>query len=473
VDLHFEFMDTKRNSEPEYLQRLPQFYRHKFRGRKFDLVISSDDDAYNLVRKYHAELFGNAPIVFCGVNYFHPDDLLHDKLITGVVEAIDIRRSLDLALRLHPATSKVIVVNDLTSTGKANRKLFDSVVEAFRSVDFVFFDDMNMSDVEERVENLPSNSLIFLLSFNRDKSNNAFSYDESISRVAKRAKVPIYGVWDFYLGNGIVGGMLTNGFSQGETAARIGIRILGGERPDSIPVDLNSPNRYMFDYRLLKQFSIDPGKLPSGSITINQPDSPLQKYGNRIAVAVSLMLCVSAYMLYRRKKSIDQLKQMAETDSLIGILNRRAGMAYLKQLVKSANLLKVGFTVCFVDLDRLKEVNDTLGHQLGDRYLRAAAQILQKRIRKGDLLCRYGGDEFVVAINNCNMEQCVALWDKMEEDVQAFNQSGAEPFEIGLSRGFAEYDPAAPVSFAELINLADAEMYKFKQARRAIPSSHH
>lgn len=473
VDLHFEFMDTKRNSEPEYLQRLPQLYRHKFGGRKFDMVITSDDDAYNLVRKYHAELFQNVPIVFCGVNYFQPDDLEHDKLITGVVEAIDIRKSLELALKLHPATSRIIVVNDLSSTGKANRKLLDPVISSFRSVKFQFFEDMNMSELEERVSNLPSDNLIFLLSFNRDKSNNVFSYEDSIKRIAAHAKVPIYGVWDFYLGNGIVGGLLTNGFSQGEMAAKIGIRVLGGERPDSIPVDLNSPNQYMFDYRLLKQFSIDPGKLPSQSITINQPDHLLEKYGERVAIGLALVLAVSAFLFYRRKKSIDQLKQMAETDPLIGILNRRAGTVYLKQLVKSANLLKTGFTIWFIDLDRLKEVNDTQGHQVGDCYLRESGQILQQRIRKGDLLCRYGGDEFVVAINNCNIEQSIALWNKIEEDIQAFNLSGASPFKISMSRGFAEYDPDDPVPLAELVNLADTEMYQFKQQRRAASRSHH
>ena len=466
-DLHVEFMDIKRNVDPEYVQQLYKLYRHKLRGRKFDLVITSDDDAYNLARKYHAELFPNVPIVFCGVNFFQADDIRNDRLITGVVEAVDIKKTLAIALKLHAGIRKVVVINDLTATGMANRKLVDAVLADFSGVEFEFFDDLNMSELEERVAALPADNLILLLSFNRDKSNNAFSYEESLRRISAKAKIPIYGVWDFYLGSGIVGGMVTNGFSQGELAAKIGARILGGEQKDRIPVEMNSPNRYMFDYRYLKQFGIDPAKLPGNSVIINQPNMLMEKYGRSIAVILTVLVAVSAYIFYRRKKSRDMLKLMAETDALTEILNRRAGIAYMKQLIKSANLLKAGFIVCFVDLDKLKTVNDTLGHHEGDRYLQESSRILQHKIRQGDLLCRYGGDEFLIAISNCNREQAGRLWEKIEENIQAFNQASTTNFTISMSRGFSEYSPNAPVTISDLIDAADAEMYKFKQQRKA------
>ncbi len=467
IDLHFEFMDTKRNAGPEYIQKLTQLYRYKFRGKKFDLVIVSDDDAYNLARKNHPELFPNVPLVFCGVNFFQPEDLKNDRLITGVVEAVDIRKNLEIALRLHPGTQKIVVVNDLTATGRANRKLIDGVLKDFQGVEFEFLDDINMSELEERVSSLPPNNLILLLSFNRDKSNNVFSYEESIRRIASKARVPIYSVWDFYLGSGIVGGMLTNGFSQGEMAAKLGLRVLDGEKTDKIPVVLTSPNRYMFDYRYLKQFGIKADKLPGQSKIINRPNFILEKYGKAAAILLSIFAAITFYILYRRKKSRDLLKLMAATDPLTGVLNRRAGLAYLKQLIKSANVMNTNFVVCFVDLDRLKSVNDTYGHLEGDRYLREASQILQLKIRKGDLLCRYGGDEFLMAINSCTRGQAEIMWDKIEESISVFNLGGEAQFTISMSRGFVEYDPASPVSILELVEMADSEMYKFKQKRKA------
>lgn len=473
IDLHFEFMDTKRNADPEYIQKLSQLYGYKFRGKKFDLVIVSDDDAYNLARKNHSDLFQNVPIVFCGVNYFRQEDLKNDRLITGVVEAVDIKKSLEIALRLHPGTQKIVVINDLTLTGRANRNLLDGVLPDFENVEFEFLDDINMSELEERVSRLPSDNLILLLSFNRDKSNNVFSYEESIRRIAAKARVPLYSVWDFYLGSGIVGGMLTNGFSQGEMAAKLGLRILGGEKPEKIPVVLTSPNRYMFDYRYLKQFGIDPGKLPGKSEVINRPNFFLEKYGKTAGIAFSVFAIVAGYIFYRRKKSRDNLKLMAATDPLTGILNRRAGLAYLKQLIRSADLLNTSVAICFVDLDKLKFVNDTYGHLEGDRYLREASQILKLKIRKVDLLCRYGGDEFLIAVSNCTRAQAEILWDKIEDSINAFNIGGETQFKISMSRGVVEYDPAFPISILELVEMADIEMYKFKQQRKAensIPS---
>ncbi len=467
IDLHFEFMDTKRNAGPEYIQKLTQLYRYKFRGKKFDLVIVSDDDAYNLSRKNHSDLFPNVPIVFCGVNFFQPEDLKNDNLITGVVEAVDIRKNLEIALKLHPGIQKIVVINDLTVTGRANRKLIDGVLKDFHSVEFEFLDDINMSELEERVSHLPSDNLILLLSFNRDKSNNVFSYEESIRRVAAKARVPIYGVWDFYLGSGIVGGMLTNGFSQGEMAAKLGLRVLDGEKPDKIPVVQTSPNRYMFDYHYLNQFGVETNKLPGQSEIINRPNIFLEKYGKTAAILLSVIAVIACYILYRRKKSRDLLTLMEATDPLTGVLNRRAGLAYLKQLIKSANVMNTNVVVCFVDLDSLKFVNDTYGHLEGDRYLREASQILQQKTRKGDLLCRYGGDEFLMAISNCTLGQAERLWGKVEESATAFNLGGEAQFTISMSRGFVEYNPALQFSILELVEMADAEMYKFKQKRKA------
>lgn len=468
VDLNYEFMDTKRNASPEYIQKLFQLYRYKFMGKKFDLVITSDDDAYNLARKYHFELFPQVPIVFSGVNFFQPNDIRHDKLVTGVVEAVDIGKTLELALRLHPGTRRIVVVNDMTSTGESNRKLLNTVLTGFPSVQFDFYEDMNMSELQERIGKLTPDSLIFLLSFNRDKSNNVFSYEESIRRISARSKVPIYSVWDFYLGSGIVGGMLTNGFSQGEIAAKMGLRILKGERPENVPVVMTSPNRYMFDYRYLKQFAIDPDTLPEQSLIINRPHILMEKYGKAAMITLAVSGTVAGCILYQRKKAHDRLRHMVATDPLTGVLNRRAGNDYLKQLIKSAKMLNTPLTVCFVDLDRLKGVNDTYGHLEGDRYLREASRILQIKVRKGDLLCRYGGDEFVIALSNCTREQAVIFWNKIEEDIRDFNLSTAAAFEISMSRGFAEYNPAAPITFSELVETADTEMYAFKQQRKAL-----
>ena len=121
-------------------------------------------------------------------------------------------------------------------------------------------------------------------------------HKRGISLITEKCKVPIYGTWDFNLGYGIMGGMLTSGYYQGETAAKMAVRILHGEKVENIPIVMKSPNRYMFDYRQLKRFRLDFSPLPAGSIVINKPaplySVPKNIFWGIVAVLASLTLTV-------------------------------------------------------------------------------------------------------------------------------------------------------------------------------------
>jgi len=84
VTLYIEYMDTKRISDEHCINLLYQIYKHKFRDTGFDVIISSDDDAFNFLREHRDEIFPGTPVVFCGVNYFKPTDLEGHDLFTGV-----------------------------------------------------------------------------------------------------------------------------------------------------------------------------------------------------------------------------------------------------------------------------------------------------------------------------------------------------------------------------------------------------
>jgi two-component system cell cycle sensor histidine kinase/response regulator CckA len=273
IELYTQYMDTKRFSDDKYYLNLFEFLKNKYASTVFDVIICSDENAFNFFIKNHDSLFAGVPMVFCGVNYFRDSQIEgYRNLITGVVEAFDIPSTLRTALRLHPKTSKVVVINDRTTTGLANKKILDEIIPEFKAkVDFIFFEDFDMSELLEKVRSLSSGTIILLMSFNKDRSGHIFDYDQSLSLISQAARVPIYGVWDFYLGKGIVGGMLTSGRDQGRVAAQMALRILNGEPVRNIPVVKKSPNRFMFDYRQMKRFGIVPADLPNGSTIINQP----------------------------------------------------------------------------------------------------------------------------------------------------------------------------------------------------------
>jgi two-component system, cell cycle sensor histidine kinase and response regulator CckA len=272
VNLHVEYMDEKRFQDPAYESMLADFYRYKYADYRFDVIIVSDDNAFAFIKKYREDIFPETPVVFCGVNFFSDDMLAGQTNITGVVEQYNIKDTLATALHLQPSIRHIYVINDRSKTGAANKKNIELVTPEFSSrADITFLEDYSMAELEAKVATLPENSLILLMTFNQDRLGADYSYDESIRRIRAHANVPVYGIWEFYLGKGIVGGMLTSGYEQGNLSAQIATRILQGESPSQIPVIKNPPNRYMFDNAELSRFGIRSSDLPSGSIVINQP----------------------------------------------------------------------------------------------------------------------------------------------------------------------------------------------------------
>ena len=124
IEVHTEFMDTKRVSVNLFAPYYLEYLQKKYASTKFNCIITTDDDAFNFMRRYGHDLFPGVPIAFCGVNYLNNSKAAsgHD-MFTGVVEAFDIPATLQVALRLEPRTSKVVIINDRTTTGIANRKI--------------------------------------------------------------------------------------------------------------------------------------------------------------------------------------------------------------------------------------------------------------------------------------------------------------------------------------------------------------
>jgi PAS domain S-box-containing protein len=318
VEVHTEYIDSKTIADEEHYQRFYELVKHKFASIALNAVIVSDDDAYTFYLKHQKELFPGVPMVFCGVNYYQESQLVgREDLVTGVVEAFDIPGTLRTALRLQPRTSRVIVINDLSTTGLANKKnINEEVVPHFSGkVRFEFFEDLSMDELLRKVRSLSSDDIILMMTFNKDRTGKVFNYDQSIALIASAARVPIYGVWDFYLGNGIVGGMLTSGMDQGSMAADMALRILDGEKVRDIPVVKNSPNRYKFDYRQMQRFGISVSELPPGSMVINEPVSFYVRH--KIVVwgvisgflALSLIILLLLAIIRQRRKAEKTLRE--------------------------------------------------------------------------------------------------------------------------------------------------------------------
>ncbi len=164
------------------------------------------------------------------------------------------------------------------------------------------------------------------------------------------------------------------------------------------------------------------------------------------------------------KRNEEKLSDLATTDTMTGLFNRRTGLAILSNKMELARRDNTSLTVCFIDVNNLKMVNDTFGHKEGDDLIKTAARIVKESLRESDVMCRMGGDEFLFILSQCTSDCSIPVWERVQAKIAETNKDGERPYEISLSHGFAEYSPAAGLTLDELVEAADGAMYAEKTA---------
>lgn len=164
------------------------------------------------------------------------------------------------------------------------------------------------------------------------------------------------------------------------------------------------------------------------------------------------------------KRLQDKLGQMAHSDELTGLPNRALFFDRLEQFMIQARRKHGRFALLFADLDGFKSINDSFGHQVGDKLLQAVAHRLTLCVREADTVARMGGDEFVIILNEINhwQEPSIVARKLMEAITTPFNIEG-NPCNIGISVGISIY-PDDAQDPQKLLSLADAAMYEVKRA---------
>lgn len=324
-NLYIEYMDTKKIFGDLYSQRLYEVYKLKYKNFKFDTIIVTDNNAFEFMRKYRDDLFPGTPLVFCGVNYFEKDWLKGQKLITGINEENDLKTCIEMMLKLHPKTKQIVFINEWTTTGQGVHKAFLKIMPHFQGiVQLSLFEDVKIEELLDQLTSLSNGSLVLYTAFSRDKTGRLFAYDEIMSLIASRCKVPIYTTNEFNLGLGVVGGFVVHGYDQGEAAAKMALHILQGERPEKIPIIMTSPKRKIFDYTQIKRFGISPNQLPKDSLIINLPQTFYFKYkkwvDGMIIVFIALLSIISILLvnINKRKRTEKELKASKEQLRTLG-----------------------------------------------------------------------------------------------------------------------------------------------------------
>ncbi|MDF2838777.1 MAG: diguanylate cyclase [Evtepia sp.] len=162
------------------------------------------------------------------------------------------------------------------------------------------------------------------------------------------------------------------------------------------------------------------------------------------------------------------LEYYASTDALTGLLNRKWGLLEIQELMEHRQ--EDELCISFIDVDGLKKANDNLGHNAGDEMLRHIVRSIRTSIRRSDVMCRWGGDEFVGMLH-CNETQARKLMQRVITKLEKMNHANQYPYQLSISFGLVSVNENLNLTMEELIAIADSRMYEQKMGKNKRESS--
>lgn len=410
IILQMEFMDTKLTNTPEHFANLRQLYANKYRSSAFDVIIVTDDDALDFIRNYGAELFPGVPIVFAGINNFSSEQIAGMEAVTGVNEQADFVANLELILKLQPGITDIYVITDELTAGRMIRQEFEAAAALFEErLRFHFLNALTIAQVRAKVATLRPVDAVFYLSFFQDASGTSFTPWEVIPLISSSSTVPLYGQVDYMLGKGILGGKVKASYYQGRVAAEVAVRIINGELAECIPIVMESPNIFMFDYHQMQRFGIPRRALPRDSIIINEPETFFYRYQGLIAIVSMIFVVLLAFILIllfnirRRKRAQKGLQDILIAMS--SVLELDSVTEIKEELVAIIN--RIIFLDRAVDQVRFYNYYGKLREYVASELIPLGAEVASSTQQPGDELIRAAIEQGASIVRG---RECVALF---------------------------------------------------------------
>lgn len=240
------------------------------------------------------------------------------------------------------------------------------------------------------------------------------------------------------------------------------------ETPDLILLDLTLPDARGLDtlHRLRERFAFVPVVLLTA---VEDPDieatalkEGAQDFLGKDELTARTLRRVVRYAMERHHRQQD-LMRLSTRDELTGLFNRRGFLAAAEPLARAAERANRTFLVFFADLDGLKSINDTHGHQVGDEAIRDAAWILAHSFRSADLIARIGGDEFAIFAPDAPPETIEIMIRRVSKWQDERNAEPDRPYQVSLSLGGVAWTSSEPRTLEMMLSEADMAAYAAKR----------
>lgn len=319
VRFYVEFLDWKEHPTDETLALFAQLMAFKYEKTSIDLIIASDDAALSFVLQNRAKLFSNIPVIFHGISESSYASLVKstDKNLTGVLEIVDIKATLEVAMMVNPDMKRFYIVHDQTESGKAMGEAAASeIADHYPQIEAVIVTDKTIEAIVDFVSMLSPNDSVLMTAYYTDVNGRNINFEDMIEKVSDATPAAVFSLYDFALGNGALGGTLLSAKLIGNQAGLLATEILNGTPADEIPLVSENIHMNVIDYQAAERFDLDYERLPDSVQVINRPISIFETYRTVILTVALVMgllvifLIILGIALRRSVKLKNELKHL-------------------------------------------------------------------------------------------------------------------------------------------------------------------
>lgn len=480
--IYEEQFDAYRVGAEEAGAGLAPHLRSKYARVALDVVVAEGEVATRFLGE-HPDLFPGVPRHY--INYGHTGWRPSDGAAIAVDP--DFSRAVGIVPRVAPHVRRLVVVGDRSARGQRWIAAIRAAAPQYAGqLTFEYWDEQDYETVMQRLPKLDRNTALLLLLAGLNDRAGQLDPHELAHRIAAASPVPVFTHLDSLVLPGMVGGYVVSGEGVGRAIAR----ILLGQRTDDIALQ-----RYVFDFPSVERFGLR--DLPPGAKLLHQPDSLWDRYRWQIVSGVALIVLefvlISALVValrdrrrtlatlnderdhleervQRRTQQLQtanvRLEELATTDPLTGIANRRKMTEQIAAELERARRFGHPLSVLMVDIDFFKRINDTHGHDTGDSAIVGLANLLAASLRAIDTAARFGGEEFVVLMPETDETVAAVAAERLRAAAAALCIPAGSGVDVTLTISIGVASAKRDDTPSSLLMRADKALYRAKQEGR-------
>ena len=249
--------------------------RANYIAHDIDLILTTDNEAFNFVMDNYYILFSHKPVVFCEVNNIDSSALNSlEEYVTGICATFSFEETVGEMMRLYPNTKQIFILNDYLMTRSASMRsaIENKINTSGLQVEFIFSGDKPFAQLIEEIQGFGSDTLVLIGNYFVDSDGVLYPETDVQTHVASASINPVFCLSAIYMGQGTLGGLVSAPDVKSRIAISMAIDILGGKKVSDTPViyDSSSYNNWQFDHAAAKKFKIKTNNLPLGHIVINR-----------------------------------------------------------------------------------------------------------------------------------------------------------------------------------------------------------